>query len=439
MRSAQRLATLGRYDLEIDRVSYPPRYPPWMSLLMAPLYWIRPDELGMGILLVLAFAAGAALCAYEIARRLSNEVGGAVAAILLIHNGVFAWDARQIVPDIPALALALVCGLMYLRAARSDVSWRPFLFAGLCGGLAGAMRNLSYLALVPMLVLAVRPHPQRVRRLVALSLPPVCFLIASLIYNRIRFGGFLRDGYQYWAPIPHQFFNLLFSTGYLSANLAAIAPLWWLLLGGAAGLLILWRIRRDLARKIALFIALAAAPISLIHLFYFWGDPRFHLLLIATLFITMGAGFGLIFASSLRGQEWLLLVLMIASAFIPVYPPTPEPERRKLPISWPPKRPRMRSSLPPSTRFISSPSSCAARTGESFRSAATWNMPRRWSRLASWGRSTPRPPVRSPRGFRRCSRRAREMSFRSRPTKTRINCSRGHAGSAGLHRTAAIS
>lgn len=327
---AQRLATLGRYDIEIDRVSYPPRYPPWLSLMMTPLYWIRPAELGMGILLVLAFAVGAVLCAYEIGRLLGNEVGGAIAAVLLIHNGVFSWDARQIAPDIPALALSLACGILFLRAVRDGASWRLFLLAGLCGGIAGAMRSLSYAALLPMLLLAIRSHPQRVRRLMAIALPPLCFALATAIYNRIRFGGYLRDGYQYWAPIPHQFLNLLFSPRYLAQNLAAVAPLWWLLIGGLAGLLMLWKSRRDLARPMAAFVALAAVPVSLIHLFYFWGDPRFHLLLIATMFITMGAGFGLIFAPSSHQSRWLLPILMVASAFLPIHPPTPEPTRRQI-------------------------------------------------------------------------------------------------------------
>ena len=35
---AHRLATLGRYDLEIERIAYPPRYPPWFSLCLSPAY-----------------------------------------------------------------------------------------------------------------------------------------------------------------------------------------------------------------------------------------------------------------------------------------------------------------------------------------------------------------------------------------------------------------
>src|SRR5262249_6787553 len=51
---AQRIATLGTYDLELGGRFYPPRYPPWFSLLLAPLYWLDPHELGIGILAVLA-------------------------------------------------------------------------------------------------------------------------------------------------------------------------------------------------------------------------------------------------------------------------------------------------------------------------------------------------------------------------------------------------
>src|SRR5260221_7365454 len=53
---AQRLVTLGRYDLEIERVSYPPRSSPWISLALAPAYALAPRELGIGILPVFALA-----------------------------------------------------------------------------------------------------------------------------------------------------------------------------------------------------------------------------------------------------------------------------------------------------------------------------------------------------------------------------------------------
>ena len=54
---AQRLVTVGRYDLEIEGVSFPPRYPPWFSaLFLAPAYALAPSELGIGILPVLVLA-----------------------------------------------------------------------------------------------------------------------------------------------------------------------------------------------------------------------------------------------------------------------------------------------------------------------------------------------------------------------------------------------
>jgi hypothetical protein len=342
---AQRLATLGRYDLEIDRVSYPPRYPPYLSVMMTPLYWLSPGEIGMGIILVLAFAVGAALCAYHIGRALSNEFGGVCAALLLINHQVFSWDARQIVPDVPALALSLACCAICLHLWRKpNASWRWFLIGGLCAGLAGAMRTLNYATLLPLLCVAIFPlegeapaepssvEPrERLGRSLALQLailPSLLFGITTAIYNHVRFGSIFKDGYQFWAPIPHQFFHLLFSPNYLSTNVRALSTWWWLFVGGVIGLVLIWRIRRAISLPLFAFVLLAALPISLIHLFYFWGDPRFHLLLIAMTCIAIGAGAGLLFGPSLKGYEWALPIVVIASAFIPINPPTPEPERR---------------------------------------------------------------------------------------------------------------
>jgi hypothetical protein len=331
---AQRLATLGRYDLEIDRVSYPPRYPPWLSLMMTPLYWLRPQEIGMGILLVLAFAVGTVLCAFEIGRRLSNDWGGVFAALLVLHNPVFTWDARQIVPDVPALTLSLVCCWIFLRVRERSATWRLFLVAGACGGLAGAMRTLNYATIIPLLFLtgclSLAEAANSARRIVALLLPPLGFIIATLIYDQIRFGSPLRTGYEFWAPIPHQFFHLLFAPRYLVPNLKALAPWWWLAIGGAIALVILWRQRPQAARSIGWFILLAAAPISAIHLFYFWGDPRFHLLMLAMLCIVLGAGIGMLVECSLRRREWLIPLIIVASAAIPIHPSTPEPIRREI-------------------------------------------------------------------------------------------------------------
>jgi hypothetical protein len=153
-------------------------------------------------------------------------------------------------------------------------------------------------------------------------------MIATAIYNHVRFGSMFKDGYQFWAPIPHQFFHLLFASSYLSANLRAISSWWWLFVGGLPGLILIWRTRGAVSLPFVAFTLFAALPISLIHLFYFWGDPRFHLLLIAMMCVAIGAGAGLIVGPSMKRYEWALPIFVIASVFIPINPPTPQPERR---------------------------------------------------------------------------------------------------------------
>ncbi len=346
---AQRLATLGRYDIEIERKSYPPRYPPYLSVMMAPLYWIAPNELGVGIFLILAFAIGGVLCAFWIGKRLSNEIGGVCGALLLINQSAFSWEARHIVSDIPALTLSLICCAVCIRAfLERNLSWRWFLLAGLCGGLAGAMRTLNYATLVPLLAVVLfkgkwegeapaepasrEPRKRLCRSLAhpALLLPPICFVVTTAIYNRVRFGSIFKDGYQFWAPLPHQFFHLLFQLQYFAANARTVAAWWWLWLSGIVALVLIWRWRKSAAMPITGFVLLAALPITCVHLFYFWYDPRFHLLLVSVMCIVLGAGIGLLIEHSMRRREWVVPLLLLIGFLIPTHPSTPEPLRREI-------------------------------------------------------------------------------------------------------------
>ena len=78
---ARRVATLGRYDLDIDGVSTPPHSTPWFSMLLAPVYRLAPDEIGNGIWVVLAFAVAGAIAAQRIGVLVAGPIGGASAVI----------------------------------------------------------------------------------------------------------------------------------------------------------------------------------------------------------------------------------------------------------------------------------------------------------------------------------------------------------------------
>lgn len=77
--SAERLAHLGRLDVEIEGRSYPPGIAPGFSaLLLAPFYAVAGNELGRAIYLELAFALLALAAVFALARRVA---GGGAAAI----------------------------------------------------------------------------------------------------------------------------------------------------------------------------------------------------------------------------------------------------------------------------------------------------------------------------------------------------------------------
>ena len=74
---AQRIALLGRYDIAINHVAYPPRYAPWFSTdSLADLSWLTRGEMGSGILVVFAFALGGVLALYAVGCRLGAEWSG---------------------------------------------------------------------------------------------------------------------------------------------------------------------------------------------------------------------------------------------------------------------------------------------------------------------------------------------------------------------------
>jgi hypothetical protein len=77
--SAQRLATLGRFDIVVDGRELPPRYAPGFPvLLLAPGYALLGPELGNAIVLVLLCGVAAVGAGASPARvRRGRSAGGA--------------------------------------------------------------------------------------------------------------------------------------------------------------------------------------------------------------------------------------------------------------------------------------------------------------------------------------------------------------------------
>jgi hypothetical protein len=340
--AAQRFAKLGSCSIEIDRVVYPSRYPPWFSVLvLAPFYAHAPvDALGIGIVPVYLLGVTAVMTAYALGRRISGAWGGALAGALLLFDHRFVFHSQMIITDVPVVALLLLLTLVLSRlrgeqyggeseavAAPSRGAW--WWLAGALAALAGSFRVLAYAAVLPLLWQALRPPRSRgrtVHRLAAAVVPSGVMMLATAIYNQHAFGDWRRTGYQLWVSVPYDYLGLTFSLDYLRGNLALLGEIWVALAAGVAGgIVLLWRRPAGAGAGATLIVlALTALPISLVHLVYFFEGSRFHLPLIAVLSVVGGGGLALLVPARMRdASAWaacgpLLLLAQHGSQVVPI-------------------------------------------------------------------------------------------------------------------------
>jgi 4-amino-4-deoxy-L-arabinose transferase-like glycosyltransferase len=264
-------------------------------LLLSPLYALFPKELGNGIYSILLCSLLCGKIAFAIGKRLGGNWGGVLAALALLSAPQFFLSSRQLMSDMPTLCVGLLAGWRFLTLPDAP---RPkdYLAAGVLAALGFAFRTAALPLILPFLFAVWQRRRQAVaiRALIPLLSPVLAVQLATAIYNQSAFGDWRRTGYHYWCSVPYDYFGMTFSARYLGMNLrkflepqgmAAIAI-------GILGLALLRRRNAGETKQLTLFLALGALPITLIHLFYFVADLRFHLLLVAGLLIAGGAGLG---------------------------------------------------------------------------------------------------------------------------------------------------
>lgn len=324
---AERIADLGRFDLEIEGVSYPPKVSPWFSLCLAPAYRVHRGELGAGIHVVFLFSLAGVLAAAAIGRRLGGDWGGAAAAVLLAANAQYAWLAREIMTDVPATALTLLLGWQFLRILERERPLSSWVLAGSLCAVAFAFRSENLALLLPFAALLVRRVPRRASKLLALAAPAVAVVVATALYDRSAFGDWRRNGYMYWCPVPYDYPELTFSLAYVPANLAALVqkdlvPGW--ILGGVGSGILLAKGSKE-SRLVLLFAALGVVPGIVFHFFFHFPQVRFNLPLNAIGCVLGGAGLASLLPSRVPSYGAALLALVPLA--LP-RPPSRAPNRR---------------------------------------------------------------------------------------------------------------
>jgi len=151
----------------------------------------------------------------------------------------------------------------------------------------------------------------------ALVAPSIGILSAQAIYQQTVFGSAMRSGYHVWCPIPYDFPSQVFSTSFFAANLDMLLVYAPVLVVGVLGAVILKRKAAPTGATLA-FLAAGAAPLALMHLFYFTPASRFYLPLLCIAAVFAGAGISVVLrlGSLARG-----IVSVAILAFVALMPP----------------------------------------------------------------------------------------------------------------------
>lgn len=335
---AQRIATLGRYDMDFNGESLPPHSTPWFSMLLAPIYFVARGELGNGIWAILAFAVLGVVVMHRTGTQLAGAVGGAAAALALLALPRYTLAAREIMTDIPGAVLGLVCLWLFVRWSGSKPRIRDSLIAGALVALAFAIRSVYLSLLLPFAWRAWRSREHRAVNFAALLAPLAIVLAVNAFYNQTTFGDWRRTGYQFWCAVPYDYFDLVFSLSYFRTNLESLLvpeALWPMALGAFGALAILIR-RPPHWREVLGFSAVTAAPIVAVHLLYFFADTRFFLYLLALSMVIGGIGCAALLPARVREQPLIALALL-ACAF-PALPPLADRMSWGFDERFPPRR-----------------------------------------------------------------------------------------------------
>jgi hypothetical protein len=285
-----RIVTNHSYDLLINNKSYPPQYPPFFSLfVVAPTLSIIGHEMGNSILAIFFFCLIGIFVAFLIGKIISGIWGGFWASLLIIALPWYFVMSQQVMTDVPCATIALLLLYLFLKIKiNREVHSYYFLTAGVLCALSASFRPTTASFILPFLISIFQydKYRKKIIGVICLFSPLGLIAIATLLYNQLVFGNFLKNGYNYWYPIPFNYFHLIFNSKFLYRNIHMFIFNENLTLFIYILLLIFFvMIIRDnylkeiilFLKDVIIFILLATTPLLLVHFFYFFQTPRFFL------------------------------------------------------------------------------------------------------------------------------------------------------------------
>jgi hypothetical protein len=321
---ARNLVRGGGYHLLVEGRPYPPRYPPGLSVLLAPILFARDQGPGTGILGVFAAALLCIAFAMRATSLAAGPLAGLVAGLMLAASPSHVRWSRAVMSDVPSAALVALAALLLVVAVRAPSRRAPLLATGVLIGLGASVRGTNGLLLLPAM-LAVALLGGGPRRALLLGVAALAGIAPLLVYDVVTFGHPVAAGYAMWAPVTRFSTTYLWSPpagggtiGNLPFYLTALAgsgelyPWPWLplvVLGAACGIRSVRSDERTLVLVAVVFAALLLGTYSV----FFWQDARFFLPALPLLFAL--GGFPLA-PGRARATRLAGLVLMIAGLVV---------------------------------------------------------------------------------------------------------------------------
>ena len=341
--AASRLVTNQSYTIVMDGQSWPPRYPPWFSMLViAPAYLLFGDEPGNAVFPIIFAGLLGIGTAFFIGYQVSGPICGVSASLSLLVLPLYRYLSKQVMTDVPCVALILLACLLYLRLQTvSSHSRAPYLLAGILSGLCAAFRPVCAAVILPFLWFIIRNNPKRhaFQQIALVAIPGLLFAVLTMFYNYAVFGSPIRTGYHFWCPVPYDQPGMTFSISYVAVNLKTMAQSGFPVLVIALLLLILLdkfrhqklivgSVKKSI-ENLSEFAIITCIPIVIFHLLYFYPSQRFFLPINSLLAIIFGIMIGLgLHHVSLRTLGFAQLIILVGALTLRLVLPDSPPTRR---------------------------------------------------------------------------------------------------------------
>ncbi len=322
--SAQSIADSGRYFLQVGPHPVPPRYSPGWPLVLAGALRAGVPPIELWRISGVFGALAAWILSLAIARSLVGNASDRKEKWIAVGCGVLgglAWSfsplanrvGQTLLSDEATVAVQLLALALLVTGARSNAPFPALFAAGVCFGLAFAMRPIAgALLLVPVglwaLARILQPNPRNRAGIVVLAMGLLVPVSATLwLLSRSSLPLWPWGAYAFWVPEWHDSLSTTFQLRFaLVGNEAFPARLGgapvshlhygfatllglpglpprtlhgtlWPLIGWTGGL---WMLRRQALRQVFPWVLWVLLTVGIFAL-YFYPDARFHLGLLA--------------------------------------------------------------------------------------------------------------------------------------------------------------